>query len=242
MPDVKTMRPLMQICSARYKARYSVCVSSRLFAFFILCCYPFLLFAAQSEQPASTGNTFPLYGYLYLGDNAGESSTGSLQSINYISSPLEWGVGLGRYYGDRLSVEGALEYWGERYERMGTVIPGTENNVIQAGGLAFSATALGHVHRNDWHAYAGVGAGYYLTGILVTEPGSGLLTTEGAPSEKWLPGLHLSVGVDYRVNESHKLGIEIKKRRLNADFGAYTDGNVDLGGTFLLFVYRYDPR
>lgn len=246
MPDMKTMKSLVQVWCSRYMSRYfhyagynPVSHYQHFLILITLCLYPFLLHAEQSkpiETPASW------YGYVYLGDNAGGTSTGSLQSTSYISSPLEWGIGLGRYYRDLLSVEGAFEYWGERYERTGTIIPGTENNVIQAGGLALSATVLGHLHRNDWHVYAGVGAGYYITGILVTEPGSGLLTTQGAPSDQWIPGLHLSLGADYRIKENHKLGIEMKKRRIKADFGAYTNGEVDLGGTLLLFTYRYDSR
>ena len=188
----------------------------------------------------------PWYGYLYLGDNIGSSSTGNLKSTNYKSGgPPEWGIGIGRYYdihGQAFSVEGTFEYWGERYERKGPVIPGTENNVIQAGGLGLSASAVYHYHRQDFHGYLGAGAGYFVTGILITEPGSGLLTEKGAPSDKWLPGFHFSAGANYRMSANHKLGIEIKHRILKADFGVYTDGEVDLGGTYLLLMYRHDPR
>lgn len=210
------------------------------FVLLVLPLFPYNSFAVQLE---STEEPLAGYGYLYIGDNVGDSSTGNLESSNYKSGgPPEWGIGIGRYYGKVFSVEGIFEYWGERYERKGAVIPGTRNNVIQIGGLGLSAAAIYHFHRKDFHGYAGAGAGYFTTGILITDPDSGLLTDQGAPSDKWLPGIHFTVGLDYRVSANHKLGFEIKHRHLKADFGDYTDGEVDIGGTFLLLMYRHDTR
>lgn len=183
------------------------------------------------------------YGYLFVGDNIGNSSSGDLSTTNYKSGgPMEWGIGIGKHYSNYLSLEGTFEYWGERFERSGAPVGGTENNVIQAGGLGVSGTAVVNYRKSDFHAYLGAGAGYFITGILVTEPGSGLLTDRGAPSDKWLPGYHVTVGADYRVKASHRLGIEIKHRVIKGDFGAFTNGEVDLGGTFLLLMYRHDTR
>ena len=209
---------------------------------FLVCTCPLVLHA--EEPTASNSDTSPFYGYLYAGDNTSNSHSGNLKPVNYKSGgPPEWGIGLGRYFTDVVSVEGTFEYWGERYERQGAaIIPGTENNVIQVGGLGLSMTAVFNYTQRDIHAYAGLGAGYFLTGILITEPGSGLLTDDGAPSDKFLLGYHVSVGADYRVSGNHKLGIEYKRRILKADFGQYTNGEVDVGGSYLLFVYRHSPK
>ena len=211
---------------------------------FIFC--SFLLLHSNSsfsEETATSSESSDWYGYLYLGDNLGGSNTGKLKSVDYKGGgPYEWGIGIGRHFSDTFSIEGTFEYWGERYERSGPIIPGTENNVIQAGGLGLSASAIVNFHLENLHGYLGAGAGYYITGILVTEPGSGLLTDEGAPSDKWLPGFHVSIGADYRVKDSNKVGIEIKHRMLKADFGEYTNGEVDVGGTFILLMYRHSNK
>ena len=226
------LRPTCEHCMA------NLCWLYILFCF--LSFYPVILLAAQPELSEDSP---PLYGYLYLGDNVGSSNTGDLKTSDYKSGgPLEWGIGLGRHLTDVFSVEGTFEYWGERYERSGALIPGTENNFIQAGGLGLSATALYNFRQDNFHSYLGAGVGYYITGILITEPGSGLLTDNGAPSDKWLPGYHFTFGTNYRIKGNHRLGIEVKRRVLKADFGIYTNGEVDLGGTFLLLLYRHDAR
>lgn len=184
------------------------------------------------------------YGYLFIGDNVSESSTDKLKSVNYKGGgPLEWGVGIGKYINDVFSVEGTFDYWGERFERKdSSIISGTENNVIQAGGLGLSVSGIYNYHQNNFHGYIGAGVGLFATGILVTEPGSGLLTSEGAPSDKLLPGYHVMTGASFRVRGNHKIGLEIKHRILKADFGRYTNGDVDLGGTYFLLMYRHSRR
>lgn len=207
--------------------------------FCILLACPAVLFASVTVDSAVEPSAY--YGYLYIGDNTGDISSSELKTINYKGGgPAEWGVGIGRYFTEAVSVEGTFEYWGERYERRGgVVIPGTENNVIQVGGLGLSISALYNFTGNFFHSYLGVGAGYFVTGILVTEPGTGLLGAEDAPSDKLILGYHAVMGFDYRVQGNHKLGVEVKHRVLNADFGQYTNGEIDAGGTYLLFMYRY---
>lgn len=214
-------------------------VSSSLF---ILVATPIISFA--SAPVVSPVDSSAYYGYLYIGDNLGGSSSNKLKSINYKGGgPLEWGIGIGRYFSNAVSIEGTFEYWGERYERQGgAVILGTENNVIQVGGLGLSISAIYNFTSNPFHGYLGLGAGYFLTGILVTEPGTGLLGEEGTPSDKLLPGYHAVIGFDYRVSGGHKLGVEIKHRILNADFGQYTNGEADVGGSYLLLMYRHSAK
>ena len=212
----------------------------RVFNVFIyILAYPSVLYATESFD--SQKGSSALYGYFYIGDNIGGSNSNKLDSVNYKGGgPPEWGFGIGRYLNEFVSIEGTFEYWGERYKRKNSaVIPGTENNVIQAGGLGLSISAVYNYHLKDFHGYLGAGAGYFLTGILVTKPGSGLLTEEGAPSDKLLPGFHVMIGGDYRIKENHKLGLEIKHRILEADFGEYTNGKVDVGGICLLLIYRH---
>lgn len=231
----------------------------RLFKFFSGCLFfPAAVFASENldvinlstnsqkdSQPASTSLQEPemlsdYYGYAYIGDNISGSPSNELKTINYKGGgPSEWGIGMGKYLNDMFSIDATFEFWGERYERKnGPILPGTQNNVIQAGGIGLSTTAVYNYTTGPLHSYAGLGVGYFDTGLLVTDPDSGLLTAINAPSDKWLPGYHISLGFDYRLVDNHKLGLEIKHRVLKADFGSYTNGEVDLGGTWLLIVYR----
>ncbi|MGD8560416.1 MAG: outer membrane beta-barrel protein [Gammaproteobacteria bacterium] len=204
--------------------------------------FPSTLFASVPTLEKNDYSSW--YGYIYIGDNLSDSSTDKLRSINYKGGgPLEWGIGLGKYINNTFSVEGTFEYWGERFERLNSpIIPGTENNVIQAGGLGLSFSGIYNYHQNDFGSYLGGGVGLFVTGILVTEPGSGLLTTEGAPSDKLLLGFHLKLGLDYRIQDAHRIGIEIKRLSLKADFGQYTNGEADVGGTYILFMYRHSTK
>lgn len=194
-----------------------------------------------SEKPDQRAGAFSdYYLYLYAGNDIGNSASDELKSVNYKGgSPYEWGIGIGKYFNKLFSVEGTFEYRGERYERRnGPVLPGTFNNVIQAGGIGLSASAVLNYNRGLFNANGGLGAGYFKTGILVTDPDSGLLTSKNSPSDKTTPGYHIFVGFDYEFSKNARLGFQIKHRVLKADFGSYTNGEVDLGGTWLLVILR----
>ena len=197
--------------------------------------------ARAPEIPITTSD---YYGYVFAGNNVSRSPKADLQPVSYKGgSPSEWGIGGGKYINNVFSIDAAFEYWGERFERQtGSILPGTYNNVIQAGGIGLSATALYNHTTGPFHLYVGLGIGYFDTGLLVTDPVSGLLTDINAPSEKWLPGYHFSLGLDYRIVDNHKLGLEVKRRVIEADFGSYTNGTADLGGTWWLIVYRSSER
>lgn len=197
-----------------------------------------LLYAAEpTEKPQEPF----LYAYAYLGNNIGNTHSGALESVDYKGSgPGEWGFGFGHYMTDTISIEGSFEYFGERFERNdGTTIPGTYNNVIQVTSMGPSASVLYHYKHAPFHLYLGAGVGYYSTGVLVTDPGSGLFTSEGAPSDKWFAGYHADLGVTYNTGIV-ALGLALKHRILYVDFDAYTDGKADVGGTCLLFVISSD--
>lgn len=204
------------------------------FLVFFLFFYPAIASATQSESIEETPDW---YGLAYIGNNIGNSGPAKFETTTYYGGgSYEWGIGFGKHVTKVFSLEGAFEFSGERYKRSGVIIPGTENNIIQAGGQGLSVTALYNVNNDDFYGYAGIGAAYFSTGIMVTEPGSGLLTSDGAPSRKWLPAYHLTAGINYRFKGNHKLGVAIIHRILNADFGIYTNGDVDLGDTYLLFI------
>lgn len=203
---------------------------------FGLLAFSTLLYAAEAPQKPF------LYAYGYLGNNIVNSRSGALESVDYKgSAPGEWGFGFGHYVTDSISIEGSFEYFGERFERNnGTVIPATYNNLIQVTSMGPSASVLYHYRHNPFHLYLGAGAGYYSTGLLVTDPDSGLFTTKGAPSDKWFAGYHADLGVNYDTAIGFALGLALKHRILYVDFDAYTGGRADVGGTYLLFVISSD--
>lgn len=195
-----------------------------------------------ADGPTSTpSDPWISYSYLYFGNNIGNTSSSKLESVNYKgTAPGEWGIGIGRYVTDTISLEGALEYWGERFERKdGTVLPGTKNSIIQVTNMGLSASAVYNYTRHSFHVHLGAGAGYFSTEVLVTDPDSGLLTKNNTPSDKWFPEYHAGLGIDYCVGKEVWIGIEVKHRILYADFGPYTDGRTNVGGTFLLFAVTF---
>jgi len=205
---------------------------------FVVALYSIATLASEAEYSRNDLSTS--YGYLYLGDNARDLNSSKLESVDYRGSgPLEWGIGIGQYLTSSISVEGAFEYWGERYNRLGgAILPGTKNNVIQIGGVGLSVSALYNYTSNPFHSYVGVGLGYFHTGVLITVPTSGLLTDISAPSNQLLPEQHAVIGINYRISDGHKLGLEIRHRNIDANFGVYTNGEVNAGGTYILLMYR----
>ncbi len=194
-------------------------------------------YSAESSEVLPKDSSRLFYAYLGIGDNISKTDSDNLKNID--SSPGEWEIGIGRYVTENISVDGIFEYWGQRYERTdGISLPNTYNNNIQVTNMGLSIATVYHYKRNPFHTHIGLGAGYFNSSVLVTDPGSGKYTEAGAPSSKWLVGYHASIGFDYCVGEEFWIGLELKYRMLNADFGAYTHGEADVGGTYLYFVIK----
>lgn len=91
----------------------------------------------------------------------------------------------------------------------------------------------------QFEPYVGAGIGYYrselnITGSIFGFPGSIKKTDDNA-------GVQLLAGLEYRFGErGSSLGVQYRKLNLSASFGPEVPGNVDVGGEFWFFTYRYN--
>lgn len=206
----------------------------------------FAIHATEQAAPSSSPNGTPqentpiskVYGHLFIGVFSGTNTTDQLKTVNYKGgSRIPWGLGLGYHINNHFSVDGHLEYWGDRYERTNaTMLPGTANNMIQidSAGISLSTKYQHTFHKVN--GYAGIGAGFFSTDVWITKPPEGLLTTQGAPND-YLLAYHLVLGGGYQISSASYFGIELRYRTAKVDFAEYTQGEVDIGGTTIALVW-----
>jgi opacity protein-like surface antigen len=139
----------------------------------------------------------------------------------------------------QLRREGEFLWFRRDYERVSdTVIPGTADNRQRYLTIGVSALAKASRRFNRWRPFFGVGAGYFSTEPYVTQPGSGLFDTLGAPSSANSVGYQITAGVTAKVRKRFHLEAGWKTIFLNEDFGIYSNGEVDLGGHMVYLAAR----
>ena len=125
------------------------------------------------------------------------------------------------------------------YERVSdTVLPGTANNNQRMLTLGLSVLARAQHRMGRWRPFAAAGAGIFSIEPFITDPESGLFTTEGAPSSESSTGYQLVAGIGTRVRNRWYFEVGWKKLILQEDFGLYSNGEVDLGGSLLYISFR----
>jgi opacity protein-like surface antigen len=136
-------------------------------------------------------------------------------------------------------VEGEFLFFRREYQLVSdSVLPGTANNNQRYLTLSLSALAKASHRFGRWRPFVGVGAGYYDTDLFVTDPESGLFTTDGAPASVNSIGYEFSLGVSVLVRKSLQLEAGWKTIVLEGDFGTHSNGKVDLGGNLIYLAIR----
>lgn len=179
------------------------------------------------------------YGYLFAGEFLAANNSGQIKTVDYKGgSRIPWGLGIGYKLSRHLAVDGSIEWWGDRYERIGEeVFVGTANNKIQIDSFGLSFTARYQYTHRSFNGYFGFGSGFYDSQLWVTNTSDGRFTKDRSPHDETVVGYHLVVGGGYRVSSASFLGIELRHRSAKADFRQYTNGEVDIGGTTVGLIW-----
>ena len=206
-------------------------------AFAFLVALPQVALATEPEKVAGKEpRRTPLHLSLYLGDFHADDSPGQLRGG---SDGYGWGLTAGYFFNRYLSLEGDFQFLRRDCERVsGSVIPGTADNDQRYLTLGLSVLAKGSRRFGRWRPFAGVGAGYFDTELWVTDPESGKFTRSGAPSSEGSIGYQFVLGVGATIRKRFQLEAGWKTIVLDGDFGAYTNGNVDLGGSLIYIAAR----
>ena len=192
--------------------------------------------AENDEAPGTETLQKPLTFSLFLGDFEADDNPGRLQQEG---SGYGWGLTGGYFLNQHLSVEGEFLFFRREYQLVSdSVLPGTANNNQRYLTLSLSALAKASHRFGRWRPFVGVGAGYYDTDLFVTDPESGLFTTDGAPASVNSIGYQFSLGVSVLVRKSLQLEAGWKTIVVDEDFGAHSNGKVDLGGNLIYLAVR----
>jgi len=178
----------------------------------------------------------PLYFSLFLGDFRADDNPGQLVRDG---DGYGWGLTGGYFFNRHFALEGEFMWFRRDYVRVSdTVLPGTADNRQRYLTLSLSVLAKASHRFGRWRPFLGVGAGYFDTEPYVTHPEIGLFDTTGAPSSENSLGYQVVVGVTARVSKRFHLEAGWKNIFLDENFGTYSNGEVDLGGSMIYIAAR----
>jgi len=203
----------------------------------LLTILPQSLCAAENDEAAGRETQHkPLTGSLFLADFDADDNPGQLQRE---SSGYGWGLTAGYFFNQHISVEGEFLFFRREFQLVSdSVLPGTANNTQRYLTISLSALAKASHRFGRWRPFLGVGAGYYDTEPYVSDTESGLFTTDGAPASVNSIGYQFSFGVSFFINKRLQLEAGWKTIVLDGDFGAHSNGKVDLGGNLIYLAVR----
>ena len=160
--------------------------------------------AAEDDAAAGTGNQYkPLTGSVFLADFNADDNPGQLQREG---GGYGWGLTAGYFFSRHISVEGEFLFLRREYELVSdSVLPGTADNNQRYLTVSLSALAKASHRFGRWRPFVAVGAGYFETEPYVSDPDSGLFTTDGAPASVGSTGYQFSLGVSLKVSKSSQL-------------------------------------
>jgi opacity protein-like surface antigen len=194
---------------------------------------------ADTAQPARTSTWYlsGLFGlFVKVAENPGRTESRGTVGM--------FAVNVGYAMNKYAAAEGDLSYFDREYTLLNrtTLLPGAVGNNIYINAFGFALTGKAIYPVGRWKPFVGAGAGYYKAKLYiqtVANPVGYENAYSYAGQRQMVVGYHFTGGVDYLITEHHSLGLEYRKIILDVDFGAYTNGNVDIGGDVVALDYRY---
>ena len=178
----------------------------------------------------------PMYFSVFLGDLRADDNPGQLVRDG---DGYGWGLTGGYFFNQHFALEGEFMWFRRDYVRVSdTVLPGTADNRQRYLTLSLSALAKASHRFGRWRPFIGVGAGYFDTEPYVTHPEGGGFDTAGAPSSEGSLGYQVVIGVAANVRKRFHLEAGWKSIFLDENFGTYSNGEVNLGGSMIYIAAR----
>lgn len=166
-----------------------------------------------------------------------KDNPGQLQSPG---SGIALNIGAGFRYSPHMDLEIEMPLYYSRYDTPATVLPplyGTVSSRSDVSTLGIVGNIVFATQSHSLRAYVGAGAGLYSSRFSVSGQTFGLPGTYEVNDDDF--GSQWLAGADLRLDRQSWLGLQYRQVNLTANFGAATNGNVNLGGRFFLLVYRY---
>lgn len=200
-----------------------------------LLCIVFLAAWPGVGCPQEVGDSAWSFGFA-LGSLRPEDSTGKLKNQGG-----QYALALDSTY--RLSgnwyLGADLFAYGQRFDTPPSVVPpafGTVDGRAHVAGGSLGVVVKYSVPVGRLDAYVGGGAGVYFNSMRVTGSTFGL-PAHGEVRDDRI-GQQILAGISYRIGNDWSVGIEWRRIFLQANFGALSNGPVDLGGDSYMIAFR----
>lgn len=163
-----------------------------------------------------------VYMYVQGGEFRPEGNKGQIDPSNGWYVDIGAGADLNRY----LSFQGGL--WSGIYDaKRISVLSGTDSNDLTLLTTGIVGNMLLQLPLGRFRPYVGVGAGYYYTAV---EAEACFIACEDSTTSGWQWGTQYLVGAAFDISPDAALLLSWQRLSLDNSFGAYTNGNIDLGG------------
>jgi len=188
---------------------------------------------AEDKKPAKPV-PYRYYGFVYLGPFDGEENLGLLGGA---SGQFLLGGGFGHRLGPYVWGEAELGIAGREHNVVpGVLPPGTDDPTLSIAWLSYSIALRFTAGKVEPFVAFGIGSGQADLQVPADQP--------FAPPELQIDedkGLlvHYRVGFDVAVGRKGRIGLDLRRIDFDADLGAFTNGETDIGGTAALLTYRH---
>ena len=193
-------------------------------------------FVQADESTKSPETTRPhFYWFFNLGPYEVKEDLGLLGSA---SDGLQLAGGFGHHMSRHFAGELELGVLGRDHEVPSWLSPDTGDMTLAILWFSYSIAARFPVGKFEPFVAVGVGSGQANLNIVADDP---LETPMLEVDEDRGILFHYRVGFDAAVGKKkkHRVGMEVRRMVFEADLGVFTGGKTDIGGTGVLFTYRY---
>ena len=190
--------------------------------------------AADSSRPKPDPHS--PYWFVKLGEFDAEQNLGLLEGA---TEEVAGVFGSGHRLGSKIWGEVEFGLAGRDHSvTPGVLPPGTDDPTLDILWVSYSFVGRFTIGRVDPFLGLGLGVGY-----AELEDAADIADGPFAPPDLEIGDefgaiFHFRVGLDIAVTGRSYLGLEWRKTSFDADFGAFTNGSTDIGGTSALLTYK----
>ena len=188
---------------------------------------------AEEKTPPKPA-PYRYYAYINLGPFDAEENLGLLGNASW---QFLMAGGFGHRLGSHLWGEAEFGVAGREHTLVpGVLPPGIDDPTLGFVWLSYSIVLRFTTGKVEPFVAFGIGSGQADLQVTSDQP----FTTPGLQidSDDGLL-IHYRAGFDVAVSRKSRLGLDLRKVEFDADLGAFTNGETDIGGTAVLLTYRY---
>jgi hypothetical protein len=195
----------------------------------------FLGALSMAGDPPTEKNHAPYRYYFFfnLGAFDPEEDLGLLRGA---SGAFTLNLGIGHRLGRYFLGEVELGVAGRQHDVSPAVLPVEDDLTLMLSWLSYSVAARFPVGRFEPFVAAGIGSGRAEVEFTADDP---FEDERLAIEDDRGPLFFYRAGFDAAVSPKNRIGLELRRIDFEADLGAFTEGETDVGGTTILLTWRY---